>query len=124
MAPGKIKRLNLGIMPMLLLFTLLLVSLWLLSDAYLVAGDIGAARLIEIEAMAATISVKNGYDRTAIQSDNALRLGRRGYSVAARSVFAMALANGRNIKTPWWRARAFARLASALGALERLGIRP
>lgn len=98
--------------------------LWLLSDAYLVAGDIGAARLIEIEAMAATISVKNGYDRTAIQSDNALRLGRRGYSVAARSVFAMALANGRNIKTPWWRARAFARLASALGALERLGIRP
>jgi len=33
MAPGKIKRLNLGILPMLLLFALLLVSLWLLSDA-------------------------------------------------------------------------------------------
>jgi nitrogen fixation/metabolism regulation signal transduction histidine kinase len=33
MAPGKIKRLNLGIMPMLLLFTILLVSLWLMSDA-------------------------------------------------------------------------------------------
>ncbi|MDH3900150.1 MAG: ATP-binding protein [Gammaproteobacteria bacterium] len=33
MAPGKIKRLNLGIMPMLLLFALLLVSLWLISDA-------------------------------------------------------------------------------------------
>ena len=33
MAAGKIKRLNPGIMPMLLLFTLLLVSLWLMSDA-------------------------------------------------------------------------------------------
>lgn len=97
--------------------------LWLLSDAYLLAGDIGAARLIEIEALAATISVKNGFDRTAIQGDNALRLGRRGYSAAARRVFVMALVNGRKITTPWWRARAFARLASALGALERLGIR-
>ncbi|MDH3701281.1 MAG: peptidoglycan-binding protein [Alphaproteobacteria bacterium] len=98
--------------------------LWLLSDSYLAAGDTGAARLIEEEALAATNSVKNGFERAAIKSDSALRLARRGDAAAARRLFAMALATGRGITTPWWRARAFARLASTLGGLERLGVRP
>ncbi len=93
-------------------------GLWEIGVLRSAAGDAPGAAKTEDQAFAATREVPSAFDRTILLSDSAIARAGAGLPDQAARVFDAAWQSGRDIDANWWRARAFARLAVALHALE------
>lgn len=93
-------------------------GLWEISVLRSAAGDAPGATKTEDQAFAATRDVPSAFDRTILFSDSAIARAGAGLPDQAARVFDAAWQAGRDIDANWWRARAFARLAVALHAIE------
>ncbi len=94
-------------------------GLWEIGILRAAAGDASGAARTEDQAFAATRDVQSAFDRTILLSDSAIARAGAGLPDHAARVFDAAWQSGRDIDAKWWRARAFARLAVALHAIER-----
>ena len=94
---------------------------WEVGTARLLADDRTGAAKADRRAMRATAQIASVFDRTILFSDGAVARARRGMRDQAMAIFEAAWRNGRDITVDWWRARAFARLAVALHAIETGG---
>jgi len=93
-------------------------GLWEIGVLRAASGDASGAAKTEDQAFAATRNVPSAFDRTILLSDSAIARAGAGLSDQAARVFDAAWQSGRDIDAKWWRARAFARLAVALHAIE------
>jgi len=89
-------------------------GLWRIAEAAALAGAAGAADGYEQRAHAAAIQIDSRFDRAMLLGDMAVAAAGVRRTAAARQMLDEALSAGRALNTGWWRARAFARLATAL----------
>ncbi|MEX2616734.1 MAG: peptidoglycan-binding protein [Alphaproteobacteria bacterium] len=78
------------------------------------ASNGGDADGLRDRAVEATEAVNSAFDRASILVGAAILMAENGRPDDARAVFAMALRDARAVRSEWWRARIFSRLANAL----------
>ncbi len=93
-------------------------GLWEIGVLRASSGDASGAAKTEEAAFAATRDIPSAFDRTILLSDSAITLAGAGLPEQAIRAFDAAWRSGRDIDAKWWRARAYARLAVALHAIE------
>ena len=89
-------------------------GLWRTADIAGQAGDVGRAEDFERQALETAGGIDSGFDRAMMLGDMAIAAARAERLPAARRIFDEALTAGRGLEAGWWRARALARLATAL----------
>jgi hypothetical protein len=89
-------------------------GLWRVSAAAARAGAAAEAVAFETRAHEAAARIESRFDRAMLLGDMAVAAAGAQRPTAARQIFDEALSAGRSLDVGWWRARAFARLASAL----------
>lgn len=89
-------------------------GLWRVAEAAARAGVADAADSFERRAHTAAARIDSRFDRAMLLGDMAVAAASVRRTAAARRMFDEALSAGRAVETGWWRARAFARLATAL----------
>lgn len=92
-----------------------------MSAAASKAGNERIARDMEQRGVALARSVGNRFDRAILLSDFAISAAEAGRSAEARRILEAGLDAGRGLGAGWWRARAFARLATARFAVDTAG---
>jgi tetratricopeptide (TPR) repeat protein len=78
------------------------------------ASGNGDASRIGAQALRATEAIESPFDRAAVLTRAAILMARNNRLDDARRIFALALKEARVVRTNWWRARIFSRLATAL----------
>lgn len=78
------------------------------------AGDGSRAEAFEQQALEIAGGIESRFDRAMMLGDMAIAAARAERVPAARRIFDEALSAGRGLDEGWWRARALARLATAL----------
>lgn len=78
------------------------------------AGDGSRAEALEQQALEIAGGIESRFDRAMMLGDMAIAAARAERVPAARRIFDEALSAGRGLDEGWWRARALARLATAL----------
>ena len=94
--------------------TLRAEGLWRTAEIAGQAGDAGRAEDFERQALEAAGGIDSGFDRAMMLGDMAIAAARAERLPAARRILEEALTAGRGLEAGWWRARALARLATAL----------
>jgi tetratricopeptide (TPR) repeat protein len=89
-------------------------GLWRTAEIAGQAGDVGRAEDFERQALETAGGIDSGFDRAMMLGDMAIAAARAERLPAARRIFDEALTAGRGLEAGWWRARALARLATAL----------
>jgi peptidoglycan hydrolase-like protein with peptidoglycan-binding domain len=90
---------------------------WRVAEIAAEAGQGKRADAFEQRALAIAGGIDSRYDRAMMLSDMAVAAARAKRAPAARRIFEEALTAGRGLEEGWWRARALARLATALHAV-------
>jgi len=89
-------------------------GLWRTAEAAALAGAADAADSFEARAHAAATQIDSRFDRAMLLGDMAVAAAGVRRTAMARRMLDEALSAGRALEAGWWRARAFARLATAL----------
>jgi peptidoglycan hydrolase-like protein with peptidoglycan-binding domain len=89
-------------------------GLWRAAEMAALTGDTDVADRFERRAHAAATRIDSRFDRAMLLGDMAVAAASVRRTAAARRMFDEALNAGQAIEAGWWRARAFARLATAL----------
>jgi len=89
-------------------------GLWRVGETAALVGAADAADGFERRAHAIAARIDSRFDRAMLLSDMAVAAAGARRTAAARQMFDEALSAGRGLDAGWWRARAFARLATAL----------
>jgi hypothetical protein len=89
-------------------------GLWRVAEAAALAGATDAADSFERQAHATASGIESRFDRAMLLGDMAVAAAGVRRTAVARRMLDDALRAGRSLETGWWRARAFARLATAL----------
>lgn len=89
-------------------------GLWRVAEAAALAGAADAADRFEQQAHATASGIESRFDRAMLLGDMAVAAAGVRRTAVARRMLDDALRAGRSLETGWWRARAFARLATAL----------
>lgn len=87
---------------------------WRAAEIAGLAGDGGRAEAFEQQALEIAGGIESRFDRAVMLGDMAIAAARAARVSAARRIFDKALSAGRELEAGWWRARALARLATAL----------
>jgi peptidoglycan hydrolase-like protein with peptidoglycan-binding domain len=90
---------------------------WRAAEIAGLAGNAERAEGFERQALDVAGGMESRFDRAMMLGDMAIAAARADRSAAARRIFEEALAAGRGLDAGWWRARALARLATALHAM-------
>ncbi len=78
------------------------------------ASGNGDAAELGAQALSATQAIESPFDRAAMLTRAAILMAKKQRLGEARRIFALALKEARIVRTNWWRARIFSRLAAAL----------
>ena len=89
-------------------------GLWRTAEIAGMGGDRVRAEAFEARALEVAAGIDSGFDRAMMLGDMAIAAAQAGRKPAAERIFGEALAAGRGLGAGWWRARALARLATAL----------
>jgi peptidoglycan hydrolase-like protein with peptidoglycan-binding domain len=92
-------------------------GLWRTAEVAGVAGDRIRAEAFERKALEVAGGIGSSFDRAMMLGDMAIAAARADRKPAAQRIFGEALSAGRGVEAGWWRARAMARLATALHAV-------
>ena len=90
---------------------------WRVAEIAGLAGNAGQAEGFERRALDIAVGMESRFDRAMMLGDMAIAAARADRAAAAQRIFDEALIAGRGLDAGWWRARALARLATALHAM-------